>query len=405
MNLPYFISKRITSNESGAFSSVINRIAVVSIALGTAALLLAFMILIGFQNTIKNKIYNFSGHLLVSKYSLSTSYEETSIGITDSLEAQLDKITTLDHWQYYAFKAGLLKTKEEVQGVILKGVDDSFDTTAFSNYMVQGRFPRMKPQGYSLEVALSTRIAGYLGLELGERVLIYFVQNPPRFRRLDVVGIYQTDLEEFDEKVILGDLNLIRRINNWPSDQVGGIELFVKDPDRIEEAEDEVFRNVGFDLRVDNARDKYIQIFDWLSLLNRNVVIFLVIILFVSGFSMVSILLILIMERTQMVGLLKAMGADNQLIRQIFLTQGFGLIVKGLAWGNGVALAIGFLQERYQLISLDPSSYYMDYVPVTFNGMVIIGINALVILLIGLSLFIPLSVISRIRPIRSIKFD
>lgn len=405
MSLPYFISRRISKNKTGSFSTVINKIAVVSIAVALAALICTFMILKGFEDTIKQKIYSFSGHLIISKYTLSTSFENSSIVVEDSLMNGLRALPGVDYLQTYAYKAGLLKTNDEVQGVILKGLDQSFDTTAFAMHMVDGHFPKFPEEGYGTEVALSTKIANYLSLKVGDEVLVFFIQNPPRYRNLKITGIYETGLEDFDEKVILGDINLVRRINGWGENTIGGIEVFLYDPETMDEAETMVFEATSSDLYVDKVSDKYVQIFDWLRLLNRNVVIFFSLVLFVAAFNMVSILLILIMERTQMIGVLKSLGAANGLLRRIFFVNGLGLIVRGVFWGNLLGLSFCWIQDRYKIIPLDPANYYMNHVPIQFDPTAVILLNLFVIVMTAIALFIPLSVISRINPIKSIRFD
>ncbi|MEM9328917.1 MAG: FtsX-like permease family protein [Bacteroidota bacterium] len=405
MNLPYFISSRISHKAEGSFSTVITRVAVVSIAVGVASLLLAFMILLGFQDRIKDKIYSFSGHLLINKYALSTSYEETTMLLSDELVQGVESVQGVRNWQPFAYRAGLLKTSEEVQGVLLKGVGIEQDTVAFKRHLVEGRMPEVGLERYSLEVVLSRRIANYLKLKVGDDVLIFFVQNPPRYRKLQIVGIYETGLEEFDENIIYGDIDLIRRINGWEENEIGGLEVFVDNSRKVDAVRDLLSEAISYELYVEKVSERYLQIFDWLSLLNRNVAIFLVLVLFVAAFSMVSILLILIMERTQMVGVLKALGGSNRLLQRIFLVNGLGLVVRGLFWGNLVAILFGWAQQQFKLIPLDPASYYMDRVPIEFNWMVFLGVNALVIFLIGVTLFIPLAAISRIDPIKSIRFD
>ncbi|WP_370087961.1 ABC transporter permease [Ekhidna sp.] len=405
MNLPFFISKRISKESAGSFSSTINRIAVVSIGLGLAVLIVAFMVLFGFKKEIKDKIYSFSGHLIVSKYTLSTSFEETSIVVDDSLMQALRTYPLTERVQPYAMKAGLLKTDEEVQGVIVKGVDQSFDTTGFKKHMLSGRFPDFSGEGYSTEIAISNKVANYLELTVDDEVLIYFVQNPPRFRRLRVTGIYETGLEEFDEKIIIGDLGLVRRINNWPDSLAGGIEVFISDTDKLEEAWNYLFHSLGIDLYVDKVTDRYIQIFDWLNLLNRNVVILLTIILFVSGTSIISILLILIMERTQMIGVLKSLGASNRMIRRVFVFNGLQLIIRGLLWGNLIGLSLGLIQYYFKVIPLDATNYYMSHVPIQIDVPTILALNLLVLVLIGLTLLIPVAIISRVSPVKAIRFD
>ncbi len=405
MNLPYFISKRISGESQGTFSQSINKVATVSIAVGIASLLLSFTILGGFQDKISEKIFSFSGHLNVTKYTLSTSFEENALKVTDSVIMVLDQQDYVTKYQSIAYKAGLLKANNEVQGVIFKGVDSSFDTAFFKQNIVTGKFPDFNKQGYSLEVTLSRKISDYLNVSTGDDVLIFFVQNPPRYRKLKVSAIYETGLEDFDEKIIFGDLDLVRRLNDWDQNEVGGIEVFIKNPDNILEAQTLLFDNLPIDYYVENVVEKYLQIFDWLELLNRNVAILLVLILFVSSFSMISIVLILILERTQMIGMLKAMGSPDKLIRKIFFTLGVRLILKGLFWGNLVGLGVAVIQYYFKVIPLDQVNYYMSYVPVKFDWFIIVGLNLITAIVISLSLYIPVVIISKISPIKSIRFD
>ena len=405
MNLPFFISKRISKEATGSFSNIINRVAVVSIGLGLAVLIIAFMVLFGFKKEIKDKIYSFSGHLIVSKYTLSTSFEESTIIVDDELIQALEEYPLTEQVQPYAMKAALLKTDEEVQGVIIKGVDELFDTLGFKKHMVEGRFPDVYSEKYSTEVALSKRVSNYLELEVDDEVLVYFVQNPPRFRRLQVTGIYETGLEEFDEKIIIGDLDLLRRMNNWPDSVAGGVEVFISNTAKLEQAENDLYNRLDIDLYVDKVTDRYLQIFEWLNLLNRNVVILLSIILFVSGTSIISILLILIMERTQMIGILKSVGASNQIIRRVFVINGIRLIIRGLVWGNVIGLSIGLIQKYFKLIPLDEANYYMSHVPIVIDIPTILALNLLILVLIGLTLLIPVAIISRVQPVKAIRFD
>jgi lipoprotein-releasing system permease protein len=410
LDLSRLISKRITQGEPGSFGKTIHKVAIISISIGMTSLLIAFAVLGGFQNKIKEKVYAFSGHLLISKYSRSTSYEDTDIRVNAELRGVLDELPYVEKWQSYAYKAGLLKTNEEVQGVIFKGVDDGFDTAYFRHHMTSGKFPEVgssesDQQNYSTEIALSQYMSRFLKLGLGDEVMIFFVQNPPRYRKLKVVGIYETGLEEFDQRLILGDLKLIRRINNWSNNQASGVEVFLSDDMDLYEAQQDIFNRTDIDLYVENVNDRYLQIFDWLHLLNRNVLIFLILILTVACFSMVSVLLILIMERTQMVGILKAMGADNRMIRHVFIRMGWNLVFRGLLLGNGVGLVICALQYYFRLLPLDPVNYYMSYVPIYFDWTAIFGVNILFVGLIAASLLIPVTIVSRIRPIQAIRFD
>lgn len=376
-----------------------------SIAIGIAIMLVSYLILGGFQQTIKEKIFSFAAHIQVSKYAFGNSFQENPISIHDIVQKGDEGLHFIDHVQEFSYKGGLLKTDEEVQGVIFKGVGRSFDTTRFEKNMMKGRFVRFSDSSYSNEVLLSKKIADKLKLALGEEVLMYYVQNPPRFRKLRIVGIYDTGLEDFDEKVILGDIALIQRLNNWPDSLVGGYEVFVKDYNNISRATEILQEETPYDQYVEKTSDKYLQIFDWLSLLHRNVIIFLSLILFVACFNMVSILLILIMERTQMIGLLKALGATQKQIRDIFVYKGIMMMGKGLLIGNIIGLGFGFLQDKLKLITLDPENYYMEFVPIAWDWPVILLLNLMTFVVVSLVLLIPTVIISRVNPIKAIHFD
>lgn len=405
MNLPYFISKRIHQTSSNSFSSAIYGIAVASIAIGVGIMLISYLILGGFQDTIKNKIFSFGSHLQITKYTFGNSFQEDPITKNTIIYQNPDSIEFIEHVQEFSHKGGLLKTDTEVQGVVFKGVGTSFDTSRFDDNMLAGRFIHFRDSTYSTEVVLSKKIADKLFLKVGDDVVMYFIQSPPRFRKLTVTGLYDTGLEDFDDKVIIGDIALVQRLNDWADTLVGGYEIFVKDAGRIAEAEEALQTIAPYDMYVEKISDKYLQIFDWLSLLNRNVVIFLSLILFVASFNMISILLILIMERTQMIGILKAIGASNSQIRNIFIYNGMLMILKGLVIGNAVGLGFGFLQQRFKFIPLDPENYYMSFVPISWDWPVIVILNVITFVTVTLVLLIPTIIIARINPIKAINFD
>lgn len=405
MNLPFFISKRINAEGQGSFSSTISRIAIASVAIGLTAVLVSFMILEGFQRTIKDKIFSFAGHLQVTKYTLASSVEDEPISTGSEFYQHYQSLDFIEHVQSFAYKAGLLKTTNEVQGVVIKGVGKDFDQERFESNMIEGRFIQIPDSGYSQEVVISAAMSNLLELKVGDKSLVYFVQNPPRYRPVEIVGIYSTDLEDFDQKILIGDLGLIQRINNWPDTLVGGFEVFVTPNTDHTVAEEILFDFIDYDLYVDKVSDKYLQIFDWLSLLDRNLVVFLWLILFVAAFNMVSILLILIMERTQMIGMLKALGAPHALIQKVFVYNGTLLIFKGMVIGNVAALVIGLLQDYFKIIPLDPVNYYMSYVPIEWNISIFIVLNIATFLVVNLTLILPTFIISRLNTINAIRFS
>jgi len=405
LNLSYFISKRISSKGGNSFSSTIHKIAIASIGIGLAVMIVSFLILEGFQLKIKEKLFSFDGHLQVTKFTLSRSYEEEPISKDLALFRDYSNFEFVEHIQEYANKAGLLKVNDEVMGIVLKGVSETFDLPRFQSNITKGSFPDLAGESTSTEMMISQKIADKLLLDVGDETLLYFIQNPPRVRRMTISGIYETGMEDFDEKVVLGDLKLVQRINNWPDSLVGGFEIFVDNFNRVSKYLPVLEDEVGYELYIETVSDKYIEIFDWLSLLNRNVVIFLSLTLFVACFNMISILLILIMERTNMIGVLKSFGAPGKLIRRIFIYNGMRLIFKGMMLGNFIGILFGFLQSKYQFLTLDAKSYYMSFVPISWDWGIIIFLNVLTFIIVSLTLSIPTMIINRIAPIKSIRFD
>jgi len=368
-------------------------------------MIIAFFILLGFKSTIINKIYSFKGHIIVSKYTLGRSYHEDPVSLNEEFVVNKDKYKFIDHIQEFSHKAGLIKTKEEVDGVIFKGIGTSFSLEHFAGNLHSGEFINFKEDGYSNDVILSTKIANRLKLEVDDQFIIYFIQDPPRSRRLIVKGLYETGMEDFDEKIILGDIGLLRRLNNWADTLAGGFEVYLSDVDDIDEDYERLNDIAGYDLFIQKVSDKYIQIFDWLHLINNNVTIFLTLILFVASFNMVSIVLILIMERTQMIGLLKAIGANNSMIQRIFRYQGMQLIIRGMVVGNVAGLGLSFIQYQFKIIKLDPVSYYMSYVPIEWDWGIVLLLNILVFVVVSLVMMFPVKAISRMQPIKLIRFD
>lgn len=405
MNFPYFISRRITHSTSGSFSATISKIAVVSISVGLTAMVLAFFILGGFQRVIKDKIYDFKGHIEVSKFDMGSVYDEQPVAVTPKVLDQIYGFETVDHVQYFAHKSGMIKTDEEVEGIHFKGVSHNFSLERFQDNLVEGRFVAFDSASYSKEVVLSQWIANRLKLKVGDDAIIYFVQNPPRVRKLEIVGLYETGLEEIDRSMVIGDIQLVQKLNNWPDSLVGGLEVFVNDQADIAMVDDGLYETLDATYYVEMISKKYGHIFDWLDLLDQNVNVFLGLILMVACFNMISIILILIMERTNMVGVLLALGSSQQQIKNVFLYNGMILIMKGMLIGNGVAILFAFLQQEFHLIPLDAENYYMPYVPIYWDIKAMVLVNLMTFLVVSLTLYIPLAFVARISPIKALKFD
>lgn len=369
-------------------------------------MVVSFQVLGGFQNNIKDKIFSFSGHIQIKKYSSINTYEEEPIIISEERMERLKADPHVRHIQEFAHKPGLISLKNEAFPLIFKGIGKSFDKETFGDYLLEGDYPNLDTTAlFSNRVMISKRMANKMDVGLGDRLVAHLYADPPRPRSLIISGIYETGLDNFDEQIVIGDLNLIRGLNGWGAEEVGGYEVFVNDIDDIEAADDSIIQKISVEHFTERADEKFVQIFDWLGLLSQNVFILIILILFVACFNMISVLFILIMERTHMIGSFKAFGATNKLIRQIFTYNGLRLVIRGLVLGNSIAIGFGAIQYFFELIPLDPATYYMDHVPIDWNWFSAIGINVLTLVLVGLVLVIPTAIISRISPVKAIRFD
>ena len=382
------------------------RVGIASIALGLAILIVAFAVLFGYKRTIEQKIFLFGAHLQVGKFTNNASYEETALSLQTALYRDSTQIPGVRHIQAVALKAGILKTPEELTGVILKGVGNDYDWNLFRGSLIAGQVPVVGADtgSGSTQLLLSQLMAKQLNVNVGQTVPLYFLGNPPRARKMTVVGIYETGLEEVDKTIALGDIRLVQRLNHWGPDSVGSYEIFVNDFDQLKSAADNIFKAMTPDMRLTRVTDQYRPLFDWMLLLDRNMIILLTLITFVASFNMVSVLLVLMMERTPMIGLLKALGGNNALIRRMFVFVGLNMVGWGLLIGNVVGLAVCYAQEHFKLIPLDPKNYFVSYVPIAWDWATILALNAATLLLIGLVLWLSTILINRIQPVKALAF-
>ncbi|CAN5842322.1 ABC transporter permease [soil metagenome] len=404
MNVSRYISQKLTGSGAEAFTATVTKIAVISIAVGLAIMLVSFAILEGFRNEIQAKIFGFGAHLHISKYDTNNSYEGYPIS-TRTVLADPSRLAGVHHVQPFARKTAIIKTEEDVLGVVLKGVGPDYDLSGIRQNLVEGSSITFSDTAASDDVLLSQKIAAQLRLNVGDRAIFYFIQNPPRVRRFNVAGIYKTGLDEFDEVYVIGDLRQIRELNNWADTLVGGYEVYLQNFARIDEVTDRLYEEIDYDLQVEKITDRYAPLFDWLELLRKNVIIFLILIVFVATFNMVSTVFIMILERTNMIGILKALGASDPQIRQVFFFKGLQLTLKGLFWGNIIGLGFCLIQYHFRLIPLDPENYYMDTVPIHWNFFAFGILNVIILVLTMLAILIPSALISRIRPVAAIRFD
>ena len=414
MNLELYIAKKITyKNKSDKqISRPIINIATLGIALGLSVMILAIAIITGFKAGITEKLTGFGSHIQISNYDNNNSFETYPIDQNLIPIERLSQIEGVKHIQAYATKPGIIKTKDEIQGVVLNGASLNQDWSFFKNKLVEGEIINMIPSKKSNQVLISEKLAKLLHLNVGEKLIMYFVQDPIRQRAFTISGIYNSGMDEFDKLFVICDMRHIQKLNNWEANQVSGIEITIDDFKKLDETKEiirdnitGIFSNDGSTFKVRTIKQKYPQIFNWLEMLDINVWIILGLMILVAGFNMVSGLLIIILEKTNMIGILKALGTDNWSVRKIFLYQSAMIIGKGMLLGNLIGIGICLIQYHFQLISLDPVNYYLDTVPINLNWFHLLLLNIGTLIATVSMLLIPSYWITRITPSKAIKFD
>jgi len=408
LKLEFFIAKRIIAKNKANFSRPIVRIAVLSIALGVAVMIVSVAIVTGFQKEIRNKVIGFGGHIVISNYDENVSMESSPVSINQKFYPSLSQEEGIDHIQVYATKAGIIKTDEEIQGVVLKGVGSDFDWSFFNDKIIKGKSFTVSDTGKTNDILVSEYVASQLKLDTGQSLLMYFInkeQVQPSVRKFRISGIYNTGLEEFDKIYVIGDIHHIQRLNNWDSTQVGGFEVMIKNFKDLDKITESVYNQIDYNLNCTNVKQQYPQIFDWLDFQDVNVTIIIVMMVIVAAINMISALLILIIEKTTLIGVLKALGMRNWSIRKIFLYNASYLIIRGLIWGNIIALVFCFVQKFFGIIKLDPASYYVREVPINLDVLNMLLINFGTIAVCVFVLVIPTYVVTRISPVRAIRFS
>lgn len=404
MNLGLFIAKRISFKAERTFSKLIVRIAIAGIMLGLSVMLLSIAVMKGFKNEIRDKVRGFSGDILLQNYDLNTSYENKPFVLPDSSKAKILEDKNVKNIVPFATKPGIIKTDEEVEGVVFKGIDESYDEQSFDKILREGRGINFKGINSGQQIIISENMAARLNLKVGDSFLMYFVQESLRKRKFEIVGIYNTGVEEVDKTYVIGDLDLIRRLNKWQENEVGGYEVRINDFTHLESTAYSISDKIDMTLKAMPITEIYSTIFEWLSLLDINAQVVLVLMLIVAIINMISALLIMILERTSMIGLFKALGESNWGIRKIFLYNAFYLIVIGLFLGNLLGLGLGYLQQETHFLKLDEASYYMSFVPIHFEWLDVIAINIGTIFVCLLVLLVPSMLVSKITPIKALIF-
>lgn len=416
MNIELFIARKIHFVRNGTNKNRISkpavRIATIGIAIGIAVMIISVGIVSGFKQAIQEKLIGFGSHIQVTNFSNNSSFETPPISFDSLLIDELAKVNGVKHTERFCTKPAIIKTKENFQGVVLKGVDKAYNWEFFQKHLIEGRIPQITDSIKSKEVLISQETAKLLKLKLNDNFISYFIQKSVRLRKFKIVGIFSTGLYDFDRLFILGDLQHIQSLNGWSSQEISGIELIVDDYNNIQNVSELVFELTAnrFDENGNTYYTRTIQqlqpnLFSWLDLLDINILVIIVLMLSVAGFNMISGLLILILERTNMIGILKSIGSSNWRIRKIFLYQSVFLIGKGLLWGNLLGISLCLLQHYFSIITLDPNIYYVSTVPIELSVWKIILLNITGGTVSLLMLLIPSYIISKIKPANSIRFE
>jgi len=406
LNPDFFIARRLIKRNTGNFSDPIIRIAIIAVALGLIVMILAIAIIIGFKHEISSKVIGFGGHIQVSNFDNNYSYEVIPIEQDPALLKQLKSIPGVKHMQIFGNKPGIIKTENDIQGVVLKGIGRDFDWDFFKEKMINGSILQLSDTAISNDILISKKLASLLKLETGNDVRMYFIiDDLIRARRFTIKGIYETGLEDFDKMFVLCDIGQIQKLNSWESNQVAGFEILVNDLKNLDQVANEVYKFIPYDTNAQTIKEIYPQIFDWLKLQDMNVIIILTLMILVAIITMISALLILILERTNTIGLLKALGYKTWNIRKIFLIIASNIALKGIFWGNLIGLSLAFVQKYSGIIKLSQESYYVSVVPIQINFFYLLVLNIATLLITIMALVIPSVIISAISPVKAIRYE
>ena len=411
MNYEYFIAKRIIGNKSykSSVSAPIIKIGIAAIAISIVVMLIAIATGIGLEHKIRDKAVAFNGHITISNFDSNES-EAAQVPVSKNQDfyPKFESVDGVSHIQAVANKFGIIRTNSDFEGLFLKGVGTDYDWRYFKDFLIDGRLPEYS-QKYSNEVLISKYLADRLGFVVGDRFQMYFMKSdsskPPSIMKYAVVGIFNSGFEELDKTYIIGDINHVQRLNKWSKDQVGGFEVFITNYNDLERLGDRVYAQTPSTLNSMTVKQKYATIFEWIPIFTTNIYGIIGIMILVGAINMITALLVLILERTQMIGILKALGSSNWSIRKLFLYNASYLIASGLFWGNLIGIGLLLIQKQFQLITLDPSVYYVTVAPVYLDWSYVVLLNVMTFVLCLLMLLIPSFLISKIVPVKAIQFE
>ncbi|WP_222539006.1 ABC transporter permease [Pedobacter polysacchareus] len=405
MNIEYFIARRIAIKSERTFSKLIVRIAIAGVMLSLAVMMLSVAIIKGFKTEIQEKVRGYIGDVRIFKFDLNNSFEQTPFVPGVETLQHLKANPNVAFYQAYATKPAIISVNDEVEGINFKGVDKTFNWNYIKSHLVSGKVINFADSAQAMkEIMISQFTANRLKLKAGDDFIMYFVQDPPRNRKFKIVGIYAVGVEEIDKGFVLGDLNVIRRLNNWSPNEIGGLEIRIKDFSKLKEVSTGIYENLEVNLRSESVAEFFPAIFTWLSLLDVNTRVLLILMMIVGVINMITALLIMILERTNMIGMLKAFGMTDYSVIKIFLYNAVYLVGIGLFLGNILGLGLGFIQKYTHVFKLDQGSYYLSYVPVELHFLDVLVLNIGIVVICFVVLIIPSLLVSKISPLKAIRF-
>lgn len=411
MNLEHFIAKRLIAakGRKSSISAPIIKIAIAAIAIGMVMMIISVATGIGLQQKIREKVSAFNGHIIIQNYDDNQSQGSvTPISTKQDFYPKFNTVTGISHIQAVASKAGIIRTEKTFEGIVFKGVGADYEWSNIKEYLVSGKLPDVS-HSLNAQVMISQYLSDRLDLKVGDKFNTFFMKDDgnrlPNLRVFEVVGIYNSGFQEFDSAYIIGDIRHVQRINKWSPDQVGSFEVFVDDFNNIKAKGEEVYEQTSSTLDTQTIAEKFYYIFEWLQLFDFNIIVILIVMIVVATINMIVALLVLILERTQMIGILKALGASNWSVRKIFLYNAFYLIVRGLFWGNAIGIGLVLVQQYFGVVKLNPESYYVNVAPVHLDWMYLLLLNVGTAFVCLLVLLVPSYIITKISPVKAIRFE
>ena len=406
MKASFFIAGRLSGNRANSFSRAIMVIAVSSVAIGLMVMVISMAVVTGFQVEISNKVVGFGSHIKIVKYDSNNSFEIKPISVYQPYYPSLSTENGIRHIQMFGVKAGLIKAEEEVQGVVLKGIGRDYDWSFFQDKMIEGRRVVLPDNGITNDIMISKTLSTILKINLNDDVRMFFLSSEsmqPRGRKFQVCGIFETGMEELDNMFVIGDISHIQKLNGWDEDQVSGFEILISDFDKLESISDHIDTVIPYDQSAESIKQSYPQIFDWLSLQNTNALVIIILMLFVSGVTMISTLLIVVFENVSTIGILKALGSNNKLIREIFILIVSKIVVIGIIVGDIFGIGVCLLQKHFSIVKLPQESYYMSEVPVMMQFWHVILLNLAIFASSLFVMWLTSMAIAKVSPMKTIR--